>query len=355
MAETEYDVIILGAGLAGAFAAWELQKHLQVLVIDQPSIIGKGTGVSGGLINPMMAQKGRRVWEAEAALDAFKRIADEAHVPRNIIRMDGLFRPAQNPEQANWFKFSAETSPHLGVWYDETVLKAQFPSLDAPFGGIWVHSGGTVKINHLAKWLISEANVDHQSVGITAILEETTGVRIETKDGDVFSAKVCLSCLGNGLLNFDPFKGLDLHPVKGQVEVVDPLHVSSDIPSLSGGMYTAIFEDQWICGSSFRHHYNDLNPSYTDRNLILSGIRSMISELPSEIESTSEVGIRITIPGTRLPMIGPVSDKGNLWVLTGLGSKGLLMAPYLAENLMDWLQNPHFIPTQLTIRRHRRQ
>jgi len=38
MAETEYDVIILGAGLAGAFAAWELQKHLQVLVIYQPSI-----------------------------------------------------------------------------------------------------------------------------------------------------------------------------------------------------------------------------------------------------------------------------------------------------------------------------
>ncbi|MBL7977557.1 MAG: FAD-binding oxidoreductase [Bacteroidetes Order II. Incertae sedis bacterium] len=354
MAQTEYDLIILGAGLAGAFAAWELQKHFQVLVIDGPSVLGRGSGVSGGLINPMMAQKGRGVWEAETALNAFRRIADEAHVPSHIVRMDGLFRPAQKPEQANWFMSSVETSPHLGLWYDKMVLKAQFRMLNAPHGGIWVHSGGTVKINHLAKWLVSEAKVDQQCVHITAIDEEPTGVRIETQDGNAFFAKKCLTCLGNGLLNFTPFKYLDLHPVKGQVEKTEPSHLPSDIPSLSGGMYVAAFEDQWVAGSSFRHHYEDLNPSHSDRSQILSGVRSMVPAFPTEIQSVSEVGIRITIPRTRLPMVGPVTEKGNLWVLTGLGSKGLLMAPYLAENLAYWLQNPHLIPAQLTVR-HRRQ
>jgi glycine/D-amino acid oxidase-like deaminating enzyme len=49
-------------------------------------------------------------------------------------------------------------------------------------------------------------------------------------------------------------------------------------------------------------------------------------------------------------MLGPLPGRTRLWVFTGLGSKGLLMAPMLARELTDWFQHPDTIPAEIAVR-----
>ena len=47
------------------------------------------------------------------------------------------------------------------------------------------------------------------------------------------------------------------------------------------------------------------------------------------------------LPLPWLPLVGPVAQ--NVWAFTGLGAKGLLMAPLLAQHLPEWLTEPDAI------------
>lgn len=341
-----YDLIIVGAGLAGAMVAWNLQSHYNILILERDNDEAKGSRISAGLINPLMAQKGRKVFEAENSLKAFHELLARASVPEEIARMDGLLRPAKNEQQATWFKTSAQASPQLGKWLSEPEIKKQFPAVNAPFGGLWVFSGGTVKICALVNWLVQRANITYQIATVRDIIESEDFVTVIDEKGQKYTASKCISCMGYGFKTLSLFKSLNLHAIKGQVEVIEaPPAIQT--PSLSGGMYVSTFQNKWVAGSSFVHHFETLNSSPTEKEAIIGGIKEMLALPVHDLQTKSEVGIRITIPSTRLPMVGPISKLGNIWVFTGFGAKGLLLAPYLAQNLKDWLENSDLIPSVL--------
>jgi glycine/D-amino acid oxidase-like deaminating enzyme len=56
------------------------------------------------------------------------------------------------------------------------------------------------------------------------------------------------------------------------------------------------------------------------------------------------------VPGTRLPMVGPLPGYRRVWVFTGLGSKGLMTAPLLSARLPDFLRDPDQIPSDVAVR-----
>jgi glycine oxidase len=61
-------------------------------------------------------------------------------------------------------------------------------------------------------------------------------------------------------------------------------------------------------------------------------------------------GVRVNVPGTRLPMLGPLPGRTRVWIFTGLGSKGLLMAPLLGRELSGYLDSSTPIPAEIRVR-----
>ena len=59
--------------------------------------------------------------------------------------------------------------------------------------------------------------------------------------------------------------------------------------------------------------------------------------------------IRVTVPGIRLPMVGPINENDRVWIFTGLGSKGLLMAPLIAQQLPDFFTGIREIPKEISV------
>ena len=48
--------------------------------------------------------------------------------------------------------------------------------------------------------------------------------------------------------------------------------------------------------------------------------------------TSAKAAFRATVPD-RLPLVGQMASMENVWVMTGLGARGLLFAPLLAELL----------------------
>ena len=145
---------------------------------------------------------------------------------------------------------------------------------------------------------------------------------------------------------------LDLHAVKGQtIRVQRPDSVDfSSMPPVSGARYVIPEGDSLAIGSSFEHQFDhelvDLAVSWELRFVAAA----MIPELKSSKIIEERVGIRVTVPKIRLPMVGPMPGHSRIWVFTAFGSKGLLLAPLLARELAEFVEDPGRIPDEIRVR-----
>jgi glycine/D-amino acid oxidase-like deaminating enzyme len=63
-----------------------------------------------------------------------------------------------------------------------------------------------------------------------------------------------------------------------------------------------------------------------------------------------KAGIRPAIKGRR-PVIGPHPHYKNVFAFSGMGSKAILMAPLLAEQLVDHIENKSQIDPEVDVKR----
>ena len=147
------EVLIVGAGLAGAAAAVALSQHYDVVVIDANGPVSGASGAAAGLVNPFMGQKAKASWGHEEALDAARQLALTAGVS---FHATGIVRPAQSRAQAEIFQERA--NGHSGLaWLSAGASGERFPLVRAPHGALWVAQGGWVDLPSLVEGAIRES------------------------------------------------------------------------------------------------------------------------------------------------------------------------------------------------------
>jgi glycine/D-amino acid oxidase-like deaminating enzyme len=185
---------------------------------------------------------------------------------------------------------------------------------------------------------------DEDPEGVTA--------RFETPDGPAESrANRLILALGPGFLAFETLRSLRLHCVKGQLVRVRSDATPAIMRAVSSNGYVVPQSDgSLVVGSTYEHTFPDGEPKRIVSHNLLSMAETALPWIRGAEILEEAAGIRVTVPGIRLPMVGPLPGHARTWVLTGLGSKGLLMAPYIAERLHGWLQDPASIPSDLRVR-----
>ncbi|MFV1980720.1 MAG: FAD-dependent oxidoreductase, partial [Rhodothermia bacterium] len=93
--DSSYDIAIVGAGLAGAFAAFHLSDKYRVVVLEKAAVASGASGAGAGLVNPFMARKANPVWQSSEALDALESTLVEAGCA-HLFRKTGILRPASD-------------------------------------------------------------------------------------------------------------------------------------------------------------------------------------------------------------------------------------------------------------------
>ena len=305
-------IAILGAGLAGLATAWHLlQQGGEVTLFDHKGIAGEASGIATGLAHPFPGKKALRSWQTAEGMretEALVRVAETA-LGRPVMAPQGIFRPAISPQQKSDFALRAEED-----------VEAEWKEIawPHPLSGLWIPNGMTLypRLYCGGLWRACEQR------GATLIRESI--VQIDALTG--FPHIVIAT--GSSTLCFPACQSLPLKTNWGQTLLCrwpEPLPFSL----VSQGHITPTeHPDLCLVGSTYEH------TPFPDPN-IAKGLLQQVARFYPPAASFEIVEIRAgkrCAPRTGYRPLCTAVAK-NLWVFTGLGSRGLLYHAWLGKML----------------------
>lgn len=358
MPDATFDVVLAGAGLAGACAALHLAAAGRAVALLEAGQPGDGaSGVAAGLVNPLMGRRAGLVWQGEAALDALRATLALAEAEA-LWQAGGLLRPAADAAQATRFQEAARRHPPHATWHPAARVAAQHPDVAAPHGALHVRTGGALDVGAFVGALVAAATrqglarLDGHRVAAWGEVGGHAWLDVEGPEGPLrLAGRHVVLCLGSGFRAFPALAALPLHAVKGQtVQVAPPPH-AGPVPPLAGRGYVVPGPGAWTIGSSYEHDFADLAPTPAVTASLLAQAAALVPSLAQARPLGAAAGLRVGVPGTRKPLLAPLPDHRRVWIFTGLGSKGLLMAPLLGRLLPHALAAPALLPPEVHLPR----
>lgn len=352
MNNLDAEIIVVGGGIAGAMAAYNLSQTYDTFLIEEHNLAAEASGIAAGMVNPFMSQRAAPMWRLEDVIFALTDIISTTHSSANVIQRN-ILRLTQSQEQIHYFKRADLNYPQYCQWIEGKDIEAQFPYLNAPFGGLWTNCGFSLDVKPFVENVVRHAQNEHKLevlfTGLDSWKEHTDGVRVTLKTGKTLHAKKIILCLGWGYKRHPDLSDLNLHGVKGQiVTIANPLPEES-WPLISAKGYVVSLGDKLVLGSNYDHHFTDLSPERHVTQSILENIGLNVPVISSGVIQEEKAAVRVDVPQKRMPMIGPIEKNSKVWVFTGFGSKGLLLAPMLSRELPQYLSNPDTIPKEVQI------
>lgn len=360
-----YDFLIIGHGLAGAIMARTLRlRGHRVLVIDQPKA-NSASNVAAGLINPIAGKRFAKSWQADQLLPAAHRfyrqletdLGEQVFFPAPIIK---LFSSPE--EQNNWMAKSADPGLQDLV---QTPTPDQLPcppeQVHQEYGGIVVRQGGNVAVGRMLQVLAR----DLKSAG--ALQEERFEVgRLEIQKDFVrygnSRAAHLIFCEGfqanqNPFFVWLPFslnkgevidvkvdnlrpeciynKGVYVLPMRIGEEVRSGDGLQPGVPLRVGATYDWRQVDEECTAAAREELTQKLGQVIRGRFTVQSqcaGIRPAVRD--------------------RRPLVGTHPEEPRLHIFNGMGSKGVLMAPFLATHFAEALEGKGQLQPEINIKRY---
>jgi tRNA 5-methylaminomethyl-2-thiouridine biosynthesis bifunctional protein len=316
-------VAIIGAGLAGAALSRAFRDQgLEALVIDA---MGPGSGASGGPAGLMAPRLDAGLGPAAALFAQAARRAAQLYeaTPAAILSRGALQLPV-GPKDPS--RFAAIAASDL---FEAGTMSAA-PGPEAAGEGLEMAAAMVARpAAVLAQWLGKTVRARVASLQLG-----DAGWRLLDERGEMIAeaAVVCIAAaMGSASLTSD----LAMTPVRGQASFTS----TSTAPwpkAMVFGAYVIPMADGLLFGATHDRGETGTDVREEDRARNLAAVRAVLPGLAGRLAASplsDWCAIRAT---TRdfLPLAGPAPcAPAGLWLLTGLGSRGLCLAPLLAEDL----------------------
>lgn len=336
-----HDLLVLGRGLAGAvLAETAARRGLSVHVFDQ-KLEGNASTVAAGLVNPVVLRRDVPSWRAAelmALSDPFYG-GWQRHLgvgcwhampvvklfpgPHEVLQWQkAMARPEMEHFLASRPEPEVDTAPlHRPHGYG-TVLQAA--RLDVP-----------TLLDAQREILLQEGKLTEERVAEEDIIGDATGVRIGDRRG-----RWLVRCTGA----FHALPGLV--PVKGEV-------LTMDIPGLqlTRTVHRGVFlmptaPGLFHVGSTFAWEDVWSGPTAMARKHLTTRLADFL-DAPASVHA-HRAGVRPASKDRR-PILG-ITGR-NEAVLNGLGSRGVMLAPWCAQQLCDHLFAGSPLPAEVDVRR----
>lgn len=346
----QYDYLLVGQGIVGSTMTLTLlQKGKSVMVIDAPKL-SSSSRIAAGVYNPFNFRQMMNNWRAVEMIDAAKdlyRYAEKSSNQKIFTERKILKVFTSADERKLWERACQEKE---GLLADEKILENYLEEfIISPYGIGVVNNGGSIDTGMLI-YVVAEKLKEINSFSEEYFDRE----RLEIKpDGIIYdekiSAKNIIFCEGH-LATYNPwFKFLPIKPAKGQL-----LHVH--IPGLQindvinrGAYLLPLGNELFVLGSTFDNDAVDEISTKIAEEDLLARLEKFI-KVPVKVVSRY-AGIRPAVQDRR-PIIGKHPDFPRLSIINGMGSKAVLLSPWLAEKLVEHIEDEIEIPKEVAINRY---
>jgi glycine/D-amino acid oxidase-like deaminating enzyme len=348
------DVIIVGQGLAGTLLANELfRQNKTVMIFDDP-VQPKASSVAAGLINPVVFRRMTKSWLVDEAFpqmeSTYMQLGELLH--RQLYFPCQMLKVAREDLMDLWKNktFANHLESYLNADPDFNLANKYFTNTFS-FG--CVNKSGRVDIQsliHSFSAFLQEQNslrkieFDYQKLTL-----ETVGVTY----GDVRAEKI-IFCEGSSASENPFFKNLSFKHSKGELLELKISGLNLDKIVSDEVFVMPLGNDRYKVGATYSWDELNWETTHSAREKLISKLGKIISINPEIVNQ--KAGIRPTMHD-RKPVIGLLPDNPQIGIFNGLGSKGVLLGPYFAQQFAQYLsgKTDYLHPEANVIRYFRRK
>jgi glycine oxidase len=338
--------LIIGQGLAGTLLAHELIKAKEsFLFIDQFNE-STSSKVAAGMFNPISGKRMVKSWNADVLLsDTFKAYAElEELLKCKLLYKQNIYQLFGSVKEQNDLSARMDN-------IDFAQYVNMFPNkeryLNDAFGAFEIKETGWV----YTRKLVEEMNA--LLLAQNALLPETFDYSL-LKQMDGFwqykhiTAKHIVFSQGYKNKDNPYFSYLPFVLCKGEVFTIKCPLLAKDKMIKKGIYLVNLYDDVYKVGATYE--WNDLTESTSlqGKTFLTEKLNDLV-KIPYEILK-HEANIRPTTKD-RKAIIGEHPTLKQLFVLNGLGTKGVMHAPYLAKQLLANMREGVAIEKDIDIRR----
>lgn len=325
------DFLIVGQGLAGSLLAQALRSRGQTVAVVDDGGKSSSSKVAAGLMTPLT---GRRFTLTPAYPELF------AFAERRLTEL-GVFRPlsvyrmfADEEQKAKGLKRAAMPA-YAPFIAQVTATQGELdPGLTDTLGGVLMH-GAWVDLRKLQadeRERLQEAGcyfATHFDPAELAV--ESNGIRWQT-----VQARGVIYCDGYKSAQRGPFTYLPWQPAKGEA-----LSLRSDAPQKPfilnrEGWALPLGEGRWRTGTNWAWEGLDESPTELQKEKLLRRFRSYFGQAVDVEVTAHEAGVR-PCTADNLPFLGTHPEQPRFHLFNGMGPRGTVWAPQLAEEMADFL------------------
>lgn len=331
-------VHIIGQGLAGTVLALQLlERGVEVYIKDKGLQFGS-SALAAGLWNPVGYKNLHSIWNAHALL---------AEMQRFYLRAESIL-------QSNFFhpKYLLRIFPDtlsVNEW-DERSVRDDLRDLiesNQRFGKLSeVHNPHGYGVVSSAGWLDVGRFLQASRAYFLA-----NGLLEESNAADFPADQTTVWCTGVASLNHPLWKHSKLIPNKGELLTLQMNLQGPDVIYSFGRFLFRRTDGLWKYGASYSHLDSVAAPTAQMRSELVQDLRDFTT---CEFEvADHQFGFRPTTPDRR-PLIGVHPEYPSNMLFNGLGSRGVMLAPWCAAQIVSYLLDNKPIQRELDWTRFRR-
>lgn len=341
------DYIVVGAGLSGIAITEELLKRGKSLVVFENNSQSSST-VAGGVYNPVILKRFTLAWNAgdqlRQAKPFYRNLEEKLNI--NIIEDLKVYRRFNSvEEQNNWF--TAMDKPSVAPYLDPALISSINSCIPSQYSFGRVEETGRIDTGLLVKeyrkyldemGVLLQEDFDHGKLEVS-----NDGVRY-----DEIIAKRVIFCEGFGMRENPFFNFLPLRGNKGEYILIKAPELKLDVAVKSSVFILPQGNDLYKVGATYDNVDTTETPTEEARKKLTDQVAAMIT---CDFEVVSQIaGIR---PATkdRKPIVGRHPEHKQMYCCNGFGSRGVLIAPSMAKELVDHLEDDIPLNPETDLRR----
>jgi glycine/D-amino acid oxidase-like deaminating enzyme len=332
-------ILIVGHGIAGSLLAWFLHHNQHLITLISPLERQSASKVAAGVLTPITGKRFAASWEYlrlyHSAVKTYESLADHFHhqffYPRKTIR---VFRSSE--EKTLWDKKKKYRTDFLPFIDSENPPRTLPSPWKDPYGSMTLIHGGWCDteplLDHLEHFFNENHILHHENFAHSDLTITKNNIHWK---GNSFDHVVF--CEGYHIRDNPYFQFIPFEHVKGEIL---NLMINGSIPQdaiLNFGKWVIPYPDgSFRCGSTYDWYDLTESTTTTARHSILEYIK-LHGDIDPRILG-QQAGIRPVCKDMK-PVLGRHPEFPRIWVFNGLGAKGILRAPFLANHLVTVMEN----------------
>jgi glycine oxidase len=329
------DYLIVGAGIAGVcFAETAFLNKKSFIVISDAS--QNSSIVAAGLYNPAILKRFSLPADAQLHLEYMKPFYNRIEQRLNVSFDHELpvYRRFASVEEQN-FWFEAADKPSLSPFLSTEIVHAKYPSFSSPYGfGKVMHTGYVDTVTLLKAYkmalrkndLLINETFNYSLLQVTDDYVEYNGIK----------ARHIVFAEGFGIHSNPYFNYLPLDGTKGELLLVKAPELRLDVAVNAGIFILPVGNDHYKVGATYEWYDKTAVPTEAGKKELLEKLDELINCGYEIVEHYA--GIRPTVKD-RKALIGTHPVQKNVHLLNGLGTRGVMLGPYMAKELYESIEN----------------